>query len=178
MTTRPHTLMLGWGNPGRGDDGLGPQFIRLISDLDLPGVVTETGYQLQIEDAAEIARYPRVLFVDADHRRGAPFRLDRLWPADGALGFSTHSVPPAAVLALARDLFAAEPEAWILGITGYEFDVFAERLSEGAQRNLQEAVQTVAAAVQSGDWCAAAAPGVWSHSPSDREDGPCQITNP
>ena len=54
--------------------------------------------------------------------------------------FSTHSVAPAAVLALSRDLFGAEPEAWLMGIRGYRFDEFGEELSPGAQRNLLAAI--------------------------------------
>ena len=146
---KPKTLILGWGNPGRGDDGLGPAFVQALSEAGLAGVVTDSDYQLQVEDAAEIARFDRVLFVDADRAGAEPFWLGRLQPEAASLAFSTHSVSPAAVLALARDLFQAEPEAWILGIRGYEFDEFEERLSDGAQRNLGAAVSAIESAMQS-----------------------------
>jgi hydrogenase maturation protease len=146
---KAETLILGWGNPGRGDDGLGPAFVQAMSESGLAGVVTDSDYQLQVEDAAEIARFDRVLFVDADCSGAEPFWLERLQAESASLAFSTHSVSPAAVLALARDLFDAEPEAWILGIRGYEFDEFEERLSNGAQRNLDAAVSAVEVAMQS-----------------------------
>ena len=146
---RTETLILGWGNPGRGDDGLGSAFVEALSDADLPGVATDCDYQLQIENAAEIARYDRVLFVDADRTGAEPFRLGRLHPESVSFTFSTHSVSPQAVLALARDLFQAEPEAWLLGIRGYEFDELEERLSGGAQHNLEAAVRTIESALQS-----------------------------
>lgn len=145
---RPEILILGWGNPGRGDDGLGPEFVGAIEALGLPGVVVDSDYQLQVEDAAEVARFRRVLFVDADRGGIEPFWLDRLWPDARSLSFSTHSVSPAAVLALARDLFLAEPEAWIMGIRGYEFDEFCEQISVGARSNLDQAVEHLKSAVQ------------------------------
>jgi hydrogenase maturation protease len=145
----PTTLILGWGNPGRGDDGLGPAFVQALGESGLTDVVTDSDYQLQVEDAAEIARFDRVLFVDADRTGVEPFWLGRLQAESAGLSFSTHSVSPDSVLALARDLFEAEPEAWILGIRGYEFDKFEECLSTGAQRNLDAAVDAIASALQS-----------------------------
>ncbi|MBZ0090172.1 MAG: hydrogenase maturation protease, partial [Thermoanaerobaculia bacterium] len=74
------TLVLAWGNPGRRDDGLGPAVAAALEALALPGVAVETGYQLEVEDAAELARYGRVLFVDADRAGEAPFQVRRLEP--------------------------------------------------------------------------------------------------
>jgi hydrogenase maturation protease len=144
------TLILGWGNPGRGDDGLGPEFVRLIARSQIPTVVVDTDYQLQVEDAAEIAGFQRVVFVDADRLGAEPFWLERLHP-DGTPSFSTHSVAPGAILALARDLFQVEPEAWILGIRGYQFDEFGERLSDRARSNLDRAVEYMKAALLEAD---------------------------
>lgn len=144
------TLILGWGNPGRGDDGLGPEFVRRIADSNISGVVTDSDYQLQVEDAAEITDYERVLFVDADRSGPEPFGLARVYP-EGRLAFSTHSLSPAAVLMLARDLFQSEPEAWILGIRGYQFDEFCERLSSRSRSNLDQAVQFLQTALLAGN---------------------------
>ena len=171
------TLILGWGNPGRGDDGLGPEFVRAMAGLEIPGVATDSDYQLQVEDAAEIAGYQRVLFVDADRGGAEPFWLDRQRP-DGSLAFSTHSVTPGAILTLARDLFQAEPEAWILGIRGYEFDLFAERLSNQARSNLDQAVGYVKSALLA-DALEQVRPGsVKMQTAEDPLGGVCQTTNP
>lgn len=175
---KPETLILGWGNPGRGDDGLGPAFVQALSELGLPGVATDSDYQLQVENAAEVARYDRVLFVDADRSGAEPFWLGRLQPESASLAFSTHSVSPSAVLALARDLFQVEPEAWILGIRGYEFDEFEERLSGGAQRNLAVAVNAIESALQSDQLQAIPDRATSSETKPVHEDGKCQTTNP
>lgn len=130
------TLVLGWGNPGRRDDGLGPALAGAVAAMALPGVTAESGYQLQIEDAAEVARHERVLFVDADRAGEAPFRIRRVEPTAITPGFTSHSLAPGQLLALARDLFGAEPEAWLIGIRGYDFDEFGEGLSGRASANL------------------------------------------
>ncbi|PSR08953.1 MAG: Ni/Fe hydrogenase, partial [Bacteroidetes bacterium] len=62
MATRQ--LLLGIGNSGRADDGLGWAFAEAFSDqADLFEV--ELRYQLQIEDALLISTYQRVVIVDA-----------------------------------------------------------------------------------------------------------------
>ena len=178
VTRSPDTLILGWGNPGRGDDGLGPELVRVIGERGLPGVVTDSDYQLQIENGAQVARYRRVVFVDADRTGAEPFWLDRLLPQDGGWTFSTHSVSPATVLALARDLFQAEPEAWLLGIRGYEFDEFHEQLSTRARSNLDEAVEFLTSAVRGGGMREIRRRAIIKSTINDHEGEPCQTTSP
>lgn len=151
MTPVPTTLILGWGNPGRVDDGLGPAFIEAISKLAPSNVVLDSDYQLTMEDAARVANYDRVVFVDADRNGPAPFSMRPLEPSTDGGSFSTHSVAPGAVLSLCRDLFHATPEAWLLGIRGYEFDRFGEGLSEGARANLDQAVEFIRKSLEQAD---------------------------
>jgi hydrogenase maturation protease len=151
VTPAATTLILGWGNPGRLDDGLGPAFIEAVSKIAPPGVAFDCDYQLTMEDAAEVARYERVVFVDADRCGPAPFTMRPLAPSADGGSFSTHSVAPGAVLALCRDLFHAAPEAWLLGIRGYEFDGFGEGLSARARANLNRAVEFMQASFEEPD---------------------------
>ena len=76
-------LVIGYGNPGRRDDGLGPAFADAIAELALPGVQVEVDYQLSVEDAAAAAAGERVLFVDADGAGREPFSVRRLAPVTG-----------------------------------------------------------------------------------------------
>jgi len=144
------TLLIGYGNPGRLDDGLGPALAQAVEAADLPGVSVEADYQLTVEDSADVARHERVLFVDADTSGPEPFWVKRLQAADDGFSFSTHSVRPEAVLALARDLFRAEPETWLMGIRGYEFNGFGEGLSDRARTNLAAALDWVESAIRRG----------------------------
>lgn len=143
------TLVLGWGNPGRLDDGLGPAFVEAFCDGRDSEVAVESEYQLQIENAERVAHFDRVVFVDADVTGAEPFWLRRLEPSVGPLPYTTHSVSPETILALSRDLFDSEPEAWLLGIRGYEFGDFGEGLSEQATINLDQAVEFVQTAIGS-----------------------------
>ncbi len=131
-------LLIGYGNPGRLDDGLGPALAAEIEALALPGVTVEANYQLSVEDADAVARHRVVIFADAAVSGPEPFAVGQVAPA-GTLSFSTHSVAPEAVLALAKELFNAEAAGYILAIRGYDFDAFGERLSDKARANLAEA---------------------------------------
>ncbi len=141
MTAR--ALVYGYGNPGRLDDGLGPALVRELSRRGLRAEVDlETAYQLQVEDAELVGGHDLVLFADAAASGPEPYELRRLEPR-GRPEFSTHSLEPGAVLALAREHFGGPTEAFVLGIRGYEFDDYGERLSPGARRNLSAAADHV-----------------------------------
>ncbi|MHC5002195.1 MAG: hydrogenase maturation protease [Planctomycetota bacterium] len=138
MPGPPSILVIGYGNPARGDDGLGPAAADAVAAAGLAGVTVRRADQLQIEDAEELARHDATVFVDAHVDGAAPFELAPLRPDAGA-GLGTHAVHPAALLSVARDVLGAGGAAYVLAIRGYEFDMFCERLSPHAARNLAEA---------------------------------------
>jgi len=82
-------LILGIGNPGRGDDGLGPALIERLqqnsparSNLLNAERVCEFRYQLNVEDALTIKDYDAVVFTDATTTGDSPARLTEIGPAD------------------------------------------------------------------------------------------------
>jgi hydrogenase maturation protease len=134
-------LLYGYGNPGRGDDGLGPALASAVEEQGLEGVDVDANYQLTVEDAADIGSYSAVVFVDAAVQGRAPFWFSRIdHAAVGHVGWTSHSVSPAQVVALARDLFSSRVAAYALGIRGYQFGELDEVLSAGAKENLAEAL--------------------------------------
>ena len=136
-------LVLGYGNPGRQDDGLGPAFADAVAAWNEPGVSADADYQLNIEDGAALAECDVVLFADASRTGPAPYGFDRVTPA-GEVTFTSHSVGPGSVLAICEEHFGPAPEAWVLGIRGYAFEI-AEGLTPEAERNLEEALAFVRA---------------------------------
>lgn len=174
----PETLILGWGNPGRRDDGLGPAFIDALAQLELPGVEVDSNYQLQIEDAERISRFGRVVFVDADLDTTRPFRLQPIRPANTTACFTTHHVAPESLLALSRELFHHQPEAWVLGIAGYEFDEFAEGLSAKARRNLTQALDYLVSIVRDHRWSELTPRPGMSPTKLTQEGAPCLEKSP
>jgi hydrogenase maturation protease len=134
-------LVYGYGNPGRGDDGLGPAFAAAVEALHLPGVVVDANYQLTVEDAADIGGYGAVVFVDAAMQGPEPFWFTRVDDsAVTSIGWTSHSVTATQVVALARELFVSKAAAYALGIRGYEFADLGEGLSVRASANLDVAV--------------------------------------
>ena len=138
-------LLYGYGNPGRGDDGLGPALAAAIEELGVPDIAVDANYQLTVEDAAEVAGYAAVVFADAATQGPTPFWFSRIDDSaiqrvGNSIGWTSHSVSPAQVVALARDLFASKVAAYALGIRGYEFGDLDEALSSRAKDNLAKAV--------------------------------------
>ena len=132
-------LLIGYGNPGRGDDGLGPALAAAIETLGLPGVTVDIDYQLTVDHAALIAAHDVVVFADAMIGLALPFRFDAI--ASGqpqTLG--SHQVSPEAALALAGLLFGHAPPGWMLAIGGTEFGEVKEGLSAEARANLAAAI--------------------------------------
>jgi hydrogenase maturation protease len=138
----PRFLLIGYGNPGRLDDGLGPALAAAIESLDLPGVTVDSDYQLTVEDAATIAEHDIVIFADASVNGEEPYFFKPITPK-ATLSFSSHSVEPDALMALAIELFQAQTQGYALGIRGYEFDVFEESLTSKAQKNLEKAIEFI-----------------------------------
>ena len=140
-------LVIGYGNPGRGDDGLGPALIKLVEENGLGcesgacGVTTDSDYQLNIEYAVDFAKHDIVIMVDAGETGPEPFGFDRVIPMKDSR-FTTHSVSPGTLAALTGELTETPPDCHLLAIRGYNFD-FGEGLSDRAVENLKSAYEFI-----------------------------------
>lgn len=144
LAGRAPLLVLGVGNPSRGDDALGSLFIdrvaeTLHSEVRAGQVELMTDYQLQIEHALDLVGRQRVVFVDASVQAEAPYRYARVLP-DRDESFSTHAMSPAAVLDTHRTVVGEPPSAWVLAIRGDSFEL-GDGLSPAAAVNLEAAVR-------------------------------------
>jgi len=135
-------LLIGYGNPGRGDDGLGPALVDRLESLELAGIELLSDYQLTVDMAHDIASFEKVVFADAAMTGAEPFSLTRIEPG-APLSFTSHCQRPEGLLYLAQSLFGARARAHVLGIRGYSFGHFSEELSPEAARNLDAAVDFV-----------------------------------
>ena len=131
-------LLIGYGNPARADDGLGPALAEIIESKNIPAVTVEADYQLAVEDSSSVAESDFVIFADASTNAPEPFSFQSV-EAKLSDSFSTHSIEPAHIMALAENIFGSKTKGYILGIRGYEFDTFSEGLTEKAKVNLQKA---------------------------------------
>jgi hydrogenase maturation protease len=116
-------LLIGIGNTGRGDDGLGWLFLDQIKEMYPGSFDLEYRYQLQVEDAALICNYDEVLFIDATVVEiPGGCALTPCNPA-GSYYFSSHMQSPEAILYLAETLYGKSPKTLIMQITGYKWEL-------------------------------------------------------
>jgi len=131
-------LIFGWGNPARGDDGLGPAFVERLEALHLPGIECLTDFQLQPEHALDLAGRQFVLFVDAGRELAEPYAVRRLAPAAQA-SFDRHAASPEAVMQVYVELHdQAPPPCALLVLRGSRF-ALGEALSAEARTHLDAA---------------------------------------
>ncbi len=135
-------LVLGCGNPSRGDDALGPALVARARDW-LKGhpehdVRLVEDFQLQVEHALDVLDADLTLFVDADASSTAPFSLRRTKPERDE-SYTTHELTPEAVLHAARVITGREPPpAYVLGVRGERFEL-GQPLSAVAAGHLEAA---------------------------------------
>lgn len=133
-------LVIGFGNPARADDGLGPALAERLEAMNIPNLTVESDYQLSIEHAAMAAEHDIVVFADADGSSAEPFYLRPLEEAPPGR-FTSHSVAPGGILHIARSCFDARPAAYLLGMRGEVFEPFTEGLSPSALEGLEAALE-------------------------------------
>jgi hydrogenase maturation protease len=136
-------LVIGIGNPSRGDDAIGPLALEQLAALGLTGVELLTDFQLQIDHALDVAGRTEVVFIDASVSGDAPFEFTAVTPA-GDASVTTHALSPAAVLETLRRLGGEVPPAHVLAVRGYAFELGAP-LSPQARQNLDAAIAMLAA---------------------------------
>ncbi len=129
-------LLIGIGNSGRGDDGLGWNFTELAGHTGYDCFNYEYRYQLQVEDAVIISQYDTVIFVDASHTALKDGFEIKPCEAASHYFFSSHMQSPETILYLANDLYNKFPEAYTIAIAGYYWGLKTS-LSKEAKQNLQ-----------------------------------------
>ena len=138
--TDKQMLLIGIGNIGRGDDGLGWEFVERVTNLGYHFMDYEFRYQLQVEDCELISKYDIVVFVDASHEPlDGGFELSRCTPGSHPY-FATHAQTPEAILHLANSLYNKFPRTYTLAISGREWG-FQNPLSLEAKNHLQSAFE-------------------------------------
>ncbi len=137
------TLVIGYGNPLRGDDSFGH---RAVEKLKQEVIDNEVQFidcqQLMPEMAEQVSKADLVLFVDADmdgvsgtiHSRRI---IASQKPAADSLA---HHLDPCALLGLAQTLYHRAPEAILMTVTGECFG-YGSQLSTEVAKALPGIVQ-------------------------------------
>ncbi|MGA2801475.1 MAG: hydrogenase maturation protease [Verrucomicrobiota bacterium] len=143
------TLVIGYGNRSRRDDGVGWFVIEQLAALNLPEVELETDQQLEIEAAETISRFDTVIFVDAAIPE-APEPIQRTVVTPRFRSHAVaHYLTPADVLSLCKTLHGREPRAILFSIRGRDFN-FGTTLSPEVEQAAREVVKQIVKIVRSG----------------------------
>lgn len=134
-------LLIGIGNISRGDDGMGWLFADDIESGFGKTITVEKEFQLVVEDALKITGYDTVIFVDASENilhNGFDFRKIDV-PDVIKTEFTSHAQTPENIMFLASDLFQYTMDAYVLEISGQDWEL-GEDLSEYGHQNLVRAL--------------------------------------
>jgi hydrogenase maturation protease len=140
-------LIIGYGNPLRGDDGFGWQAAtRLLALIADPEVEVLPVQQLTPELMEPVSRAGRVVFIDAAAAGEPGVLQERSVAADPETRRFTHHSTPGGLLAGAAALFGRAPQATLYSVPGQDFG-FGERLTPPVERALADVVARVCAAL-------------------------------
>jgi hydrogenase maturation protease len=133
-----HTLIIGYGNPLRGDDGFGWHAATRLRDLiHDAGVEILAVHQLTPELMEPVSRARRVIFLDAAAGEDpGKVTVAAVGTSGGPAPAFTHYATPAGLVEGARRLYGAHPEALLVSVVGLDFSLGAE-LSEPVRLALE-----------------------------------------
>jgi hydrogenase maturation protease len=140
----PRVLVIGWGNPARGDDGLAWHALKQLAAGPLgEHIAVLLRHQLTPELAERVLQAERVIFVDASAQDPpGRIRCRRLSPEGREAAAFSHHLTPGTLLALAQTLFGRCPEAFSLSVGGADF-TFTETLSPQVRSSLPRLLRSI-----------------------------------
>ena len=143
-------LIIGYGNPLRGDDGLGWHAARrLQAELAREDVEVKAVHQLTPELSEELSRAELAIFIDAAAEGEPGTVLSREVSPTGGEEMFTHQASPAALLRAAQVLYGRAPRAVLFSVP-VESVEFGEELSARAARGLAQVCAAVREMVDEG----------------------------
>ena len=145
----PGTLIIGYGNPLRGDDAIGCHAARELEQhfWNDPDVEVIAAQQLTPEMAEDISHRDFVLFLDASFGE-PPGTITRITvsPEPGPGGFS-HHLTPSSLLTAAEQLYGDAPFALSITMAGWSFDL-GQKISQIATRRMPDFIRLAQEAVE------------------------------
>jgi hydrogenase maturation protease len=148
-------LVIGYGNPLRGDDGAGWAIAAQLRLLDVASKCEiRTCHQLMPELAADFGEFGAVILIDASAEQEAgTLAIRELAPVAAAgLQVFSHHVTPEALLTMCAELHGRAPRAWLLTIGGKDFG-FSEEVSPELAPTISDAVRAIAQIIRTLEEC-------------------------
>ncbi len=142
------TLVIGYGNPLCGDDGVAWHVVEALESI-LPTDSAVAVHQLTPEWAETISTAGRVIFVDAAVGP-LPGAIDCFLVAPSSGKPGSHEMTPGGILAMAADLFGHFPPAHMVTITGGSFEL-SETLTPRVAAAVPGAVSAILGLIDAAD---------------------------
>jgi hydrogenase maturation protease len=141
----PRIVAIGYGNPLRGDDGVGYRAAERLAELIRdPEIEIIAAHQLLPEIMEQIASSERVILIDAN-AEGPPGEIrERDVAGSPSAGRFTHDLSADGMIAGARSLYGWTGTATLISIAGVDFGPGME-LSEPVRDALETVLHRVAA---------------------------------
>ncbi len=135
----PRMIVIGYGNPLRGDDAIGWLAAQKLSEkFQDPQITIIASHQLTPEMSLSLSEHEKALFLDS--KAGA--RVGRIQARsihlkkDTPVGTFSHEVSPEGLLAQSKLLYGKAPKAFICTMECEDFEL-KEGLSAKAEDNFQ-----------------------------------------
>lgn len=141
---QPSFLVIGYGNPLRGDDGIGQKVAEIVETWDLPNIGALPVHQLMPELAETITAVDGVIFVDAQMatESEAKIQVQVLSPSQSpGLQFG-HYLTPGTLLTWAETLYQIVPQAWLISVPATDFTL-RDCLSEQGEAQVQAVLEII-----------------------------------
>jgi hydrogenase maturation protease len=143
----PRTLIIGYGNPLRSDDGVGWRAAEeLALSLDFPQVKVISCHQLTPELVDDMSQTETVIFIDAA-RGTCPGEIASQRISAESATIRSHGFSPAQLLSLTQLLYGTSPATFAITLTGWCFD-HGMHLSEPVEMALSKLVAMVTESCQ------------------------------
>jgi hydrogenase maturation protease len=132
-------VIIGYGNPSRGDDAIGPLLLNKIADCNFENISCFEDFQLQIIHSLDLEGMDMALFIDAGMNTQAPFFFKQIHASGELITHTSHSLAPQTVLDIYIKIKGkTPPPAFLLCVAGESFGL-GDDLSQNGQINLNQA---------------------------------------
>jgi hydrogenase maturation protease len=137
-------LVIGYGNPLRGDDGFGWHAAHRLAQLAHHAPIHVLAvHQLTPELAELVGNAELVIFIDASHEaEPGTWKCEEIATEAGRTNTLAHHFTPTILLGYARTVFHVSPPALIITLGAESFD-YCETLTPRAEAALPEVLQYV-----------------------------------
>jgi hydrogenase maturation protease len=138
--------IIGYGNPQRRDDGIGPYIVQRLQPLlgHRSDVHLRVLHQLEPDVIDALKNAHTILFVDATVEELAGGRhWAEIQPEFKAMPCLIHQVTPSFILGLLQCFYRRNPTAWMVSVEGNDFS-FGSGLSSGAKKRAEQVIGEIA----------------------------------